>query len=112
MTCLSDGSCCCASLLSEEVMSRRLSLKEPEQSASAAASNGFFLAEKVFPVYAMGISRPELGQGGSALDSGDPIWEAVREDAKLEICGGSIHLGGGSFLIKSLLANLVRYGIL
>ncbi|OWM66499.1 hypothetical protein CDL15_Pgr013716 [Punica granatum] len=102
MTCLSDGSCCCASLLSEEVMSRRLSLKEPEQSASAAASNGFFLAEKVFPVYAMGISRPELGQGGSALDSGDPIWEAVREDAKLEAEKEPIL---SSFLYASVLSH-------
>lgn len=45
--------------------------------------------EKVFPVYAMGFSKADVGGDvsveilGSAV--GDPIWDAVREEAKLEV---------------------------
>lgn len=46
--------------------------------------------EKVFPVYAMGLSKANVGGdvvSSEILDSivGDPIWDAVREEAKLEV---------------------------
>lgn len=45
--------------------------------------------EKLFPVYAMGLSKANVGGDVSLeiLDSivGDPIWDAVREEAKLEV---------------------------
>lgn len=45
--------------------------------------------EKVFPVYALGIeqteSDPESVVSIANLD-GDPIWDAVRLEAKLEVC--------------------------
>lgn len=42
--------------------------------------------EKVFPVYAMGISKPDLDSDASLPNLGDPIWDAVRTEAKLEVC--------------------------
>jgi len=38
--------------------------------------------EKVFPVYAMGLPDPDPE---SILDGSDPIWEAVKHEAKLEV---------------------------
>jgi len=38
--------------------------------------------EKVFPVYAMGLPDPDPE---SILDVSDPIWEAVKQEAKLEV---------------------------
>ena len=48
-----------------------------------------YRAEKVFPVYAMGISNPDsdsvLASSIDDLDIRyDPIWDAVREEAKLK----------------------------
>ncbi|RDY03463.1 Serine acetyltransferase 4, partial [Mucuna pruriens] len=40
--------------------------------------------EKVFPVYAMGIPSPVLDSSLNNSDCLDPIWEAVREEAKSE----------------------------
>lgn len=48
-----------------------------------------FRFDKVFPVYAMGVLKPDpdllltVPSSGSDLD--DPIWDAVREEAKLEV---------------------------
>lgn len=94
MTCLSDGSCCSDSLLTEGMMSRRSSAKEAER---LSAANGLFLAEKMFPVYAMGILRPELEPAVSVSDSGDPIWETVRKEAKLEVL---FNVQGPNFHVK------------
>lgn len=38
--------------------------------------------EKVFPVYAMGLPDPDPE---SILDVSDPIWEAVKQEAKHEV---------------------------
>lgn len=38
--------------------------------------------DKVFPVYAMGLPDP---LPHSILDGSDPIWEAVKLEAKLEV---------------------------
>ena len=47
----------------------------------SAASQQFRL-ERVFPVYAMGSSKPPAVVGS---DLGDPIWDAVRQEAKLDV---------------------------
>lgn len=42
--------------------------------------------ENVFPVYAMGTSNPAvLDSSLHTSDCLDPIWDAVREEAKLEV---------------------------
>lgn len=41
--------------------------------------------EKVFPVYAMRVWRPESESVVLVPGSGGPIWDAVREEAKLEV---------------------------
>lgn len=62
--------------------------------------------EKLFPVYAMGLSKANVGGDVSLeiLDSivGDPIWDAVREEAKLEAEKEPIL---SSFLYASILSH-------
>lgn len=45
--------------------------------------------ERVFPVYAMGIPTPDsdsvLASRVVKSDGADPIWDAVKEEAKLEV---------------------------
>ncbi|CAH9094821.1 unnamed protein product [Cuscuta epithymum] len=47
-----------------------------------------FLLEKVFPVYAVGVSVPDpnlvVSLANSGRGVGDPIWDAVRQEAKSE----------------------------
>lgn len=81
MICFSDRSCWGDPLLPEEMTSRLL-VKEAER---AAAANGLYLAEKVFPVYAMGTLRPEFESDISVSDSSDSVWEAARKEAKSEV---------------------------
>lgn len=60
-----------------------------------------FPFEKVFPVYAMDVYKAETGL--VAADSGgDPIWDAVREEAKLEAEKEPIL---SSFLYASILSH-------
>jgi serine O-acetyltransferase len=40
------------------------------------------LLEKVFPVYALGLPDPNPDY---ILDGSDPIWEAIKAEAKLEV---------------------------
>lgn len=77
MTCLSDESG--APLLSE-MIPRRVLIKEQSLEGYLECP-----PEKVFPVYAMGVCRPESEPVVSVSGSGDPIWDAVREEAKLEV---------------------------
>ncbi|XP_024177788.1 serine acetyltransferase 4 [Rosa chinensis] len=58
--------------------------------------------EKVFPVYALGIQKPESDPVVVADSSDDPIWDAVREEAKLEAEKEPIL---SSFLYASILAH-------
>lgn len=98
MTCLSD-SCVCPSLPTHEMLiTRRLSLegeveekKEMERECFRGENgNGYVnteprkTLEKVFPVYASGIFGPG-SESECVVDSDDPIWGAVREEAKLEV---------------------------
>ncbi|XP_031096069.1 serine acetyltransferase 2-like [Ipomoea triloba] len=65
-----------------------------------------FRLEKVFPVYAVGVSEPDpnlvvsLANSGSGV--GDPIWDAVREEAKSEADKEPIL---SSFLYASILSH-------
>ncbi|XP_056176684.1 serine acetyltransferase 2-like isoform X4 [Syzygium oleosum] len=94
MTCLSDDSG--APLLSE-MIPRRVSIKEQSLEGYLECP-----PEKVFPVYAMGVCRPESESVVSVSGSGDPIWDAVREEAKLEAEKEPIL---SSFLYASVLSH-------
>ncbi|KAE8707187.1 Serine acetyltransferase 4 [Hibiscus syriacus] len=83
-----------------EMLSTGLSLKETEDGDEAALESVQFPFEKVFPVYAMSLSKPDID---STVKSGhDPIWDAVREEAKLEAEKEPIL---SSFLYASILAH-------
>lgn len=59
-------------------------LQEREDGGETKVISIKFPFEKVFPVYAMGVvSKPDTD---SVANSGhDPIWDAVRKEAKLEV---------------------------
>ncbi|KAL5752359.1 hypothetical protein ACOSP7_022544 [Xanthoceras sorbifolium] len=108
MACLSDEGWCSV----PKMLLKRLSLNE-EQDGGGGGGDGDveagsysvqFPFEKVFPVYAMvGFSRPDTDSVLSVTNSGrDPIWEAVREEAKLEADKEPIL---SSFLYASILAH-------
>lgn len=90
MACLSDESW--VSL--PKMLSERLTLRGGDQNEEEDLKKKSFVEskrtqyriEKVFPVYALGISKPE---SDSVVNSGDPIadpiWDAVKEEAKLEV---------------------------
>ncbi|GLT82543.1 hypothetical protein SLE2022_009070 [Rubroshorea leprosula] len=96
MACVSDDSL--ASLT--QVLTGGLSLKEREDGGRGRGNSVKFPFEKVFPVYAMDVSKAD---SGSVVDSGgDPIWDAVREEAKLEAEKEPIL---SSFLYASILSH-------
>lgn len=108
MACLSDEGW----FSFPEMLSKRLVLKNDKQEDDEEAKNsglkfvGFRL-EKVFPVYAMGLSEPDLNPVASVPNSGsvgdsDPIWDAMREEAKLEAEKEPIL---SSFLYASVLSH-------
>lgn len=63
--------------------------KEEEENFGGSKKPGDFRLEKVFPVYAVGVSEPDpnlvVSVAKSGCKPGDPIWDAVREEAKLEV---------------------------
>ncbi|RAL52590.1 hypothetical protein DM860_017284 [Cuscuta australis] len=65
-----------------------------------------FLLEKVFPVYAVGVSEPDpnlvVSLANSGRGVGDPIWDAVRHEAKSEADKEPIL---SSFLYASILSH-------
>lgn len=82
MACLNDQSWA-PSL--PEMLSTRLSFKEDIENGEIDANSTPSPFEKVFPVYAMGVSKPNSDPVVLPADSADPIWDAVREEAKLEV---------------------------
>ncbi|KAK8607402.1 hypothetical protein V6N13_053139 [Hibiscus sabdariffa] len=75
-------------------------VKETEDGEEATLEPVQFPFEKVFPVYAISLSKPDTD---SIVNSGhDPIWDAVREEAKLEAEKEPIL---SSFLYASILAH-------
>lgn len=92
MACLSDEHWNSIS----NMLSRRLSINEEEQkqqdgeqSKQQKQFNSLcvqFPFDKVFPVYAMGFSSSHSDPLSSLPNCGaDPIWDAVRQEAKLEV---------------------------
>lgn len=87
MACLSDETW--AATLSNK-LADCASLREQEHAGDRPtffpADSLPFGLERVFPVYAMGSSKPAAAPATVAANLGDPIWDAVREEAKLEVC--------------------------
>ncbi|KAK9265515.1 hypothetical protein L1049_024384 [Liquidambar formosana] len=107
MACVSDESWFSLS----ELLSTGVVLKEERKEEKPKTFDPEFTEyrlEKVFPVYAMGISDPDLNPAASVAISGsdvgvpDPIWEGVREEAKLEAEKEPIL---SSFLYASILSH-------
>ncbi|XP_050369672.1 serine acetyltransferase 2-like [Argentina anserina] len=102
MACVTDESLVALPIM----LSERLSLNEEEVDEEEPGFFGnesaAYRLEKVFPVYALGIVKPEPDPVAVADSSGDPIWDAVREEAKLEAEKEPIL---SSFLYASILAH-------
>ena len=92
MACLSDESW--VSL--PKMLSERLSLKgdkdedlDDKKKSFVDSKTTQYRIEKVFPVYALGILKPDSDSLVLVSNSGDsiadPIWDAVKEEAKLEV---------------------------
>ncbi|KAA8532056.1 hypothetical protein F0562_006802 [Nyssa sinensis] len=82
-------------------------LEEEEASNMSGSKSMEYRLEKVFPVYAMGLpnhldSNPVVSVSNSGSTVGDPIWDAVREEAKFEAEKEPIL---SSFLYASILAH-------
>ncbi|KAJ8771001.1 hypothetical protein K2173_023326 [Erythroxylum novogranatense] len=102
MACLRYGSW--TSVL--EMHWRRLSVKEEQDNGKPATSSivsdsATFPFEKVFPICATGgLAKPDFV--ASVSNAGDPIWDAVKEEAKLEAEKEPIL---SSFLYASILSH-------
>ncbi|OMO83402.1 hypothetical protein COLO4_22536 [Corchorus olitorius] len=82
------------------MLSAGLSLKERDDAGEAKNKSTDFPFERVFPVYAMSLAKPDID---SVANSGhDPIWVAVRDEAKLEAEKEPIL---SSFLYASIVAH-------
>ncbi|KAK4368199.1 hypothetical protein RND71_011991 [Anisodus tanguticus] len=79
--------------------------ENPEKFGSNSAM-GEYRLEKVFPVYAVGVSEPDpnliVSVANTASTVGDPIWDAVKLEAKLEAEKEPIL---SSFLYASILTH-------
>jgi serine O-acetyltransferase len=89
MACLSDESWVSLPKMLSERLSLRGDPDEEEKKSFIDSKTTQYLLENVFPVYAMGISRSDSDCAGLVGNSGDPvadpIWDAVKEEAKLEV---------------------------
>ena len=88
MACLSEDSwLCLAQKLSAGTALKEGEVEEKEENFGSKPAE--YQLEQVFPVYAVGILEPDPKLVGSVAKRGckpgDPIWEAVREEAKLEV---------------------------
>ncbi|OMP11387.1 hypothetical protein CCACVL1_00550 [Corchorus capsularis] len=82
------------------MLSTGLSLNERHDAGEAKNMSTDFPFERVFPVYAMSLAKPDID---SVAKSGhDPIWVAVRDEAKLEAEKEPIL---SSFLYASIVAH-------
>ncbi|KAJ4824716.1 serine/threonine-protein kinase HAL4/sat4 [Turnera subulata] len=111
MACVSEESCWGASSPPlHDMLSRRLNVKDDaaENGGEAEADDDSFLpssfsVERMFPVYAMGFRSPDSDSVlYPAPNSGDPIWNAVKEEAKIEAEKEPIL---SSFLYASILSH-------
>lgn len=100
MACVTDESW----VALPKMLSERLSLREEEEEKPGFFDSEYtaYRLEKVFPVYALGVQKPDSDPVVPADSSGDPIWDAVRVEAKLEAEKEPIL---SSFLYASILAH-------
>ncbi|KAF7129442.1 hypothetical protein RHSIM_Rhsim10G0198900 [Rhododendron simsii] len=88
-----------------DTLSKRLVIEEDENTPPNPKLMEFRF-DKVFPVYAMGVLKPDpdplLAVLSSGSDLDDPIWDAVRKEAKLEAEKEPIL---SSFLYASILSH-------
>lgn len=101
MACLGDDTWFALSQM------RTLTLQEnPENFGPNNSAMAEYRLEKVFPVYAVGVSEPDpnliVSVANTASTVGDPIWDAVKLEAKLEAEKEPIL---SSFLYASILTH-------
>ncbi|XP_041019722.1 probable serine acetyltransferase 2 isoform X2 [Juglans microcarpa x Juglans regia] len=88
MACLSDESWVSLPKMLSERLSLRGDQDEQERKRFIDSKIAQRRLEKFFPLYALGISRPDSDSVVSVFNSddplADPIWDAVKEEAKLE----------------------------
>ncbi|PON82717.1 Serine O-acetyltransferase [Trema orientale] len=104
MACLSEESwVSLPKMLSERASLRQERPNEDDKrNFMESESTASYRLDKVFPVYALGISKPDPEPVVSAANSADPIWDAVREEAKLVAENEPIL---SSFLYASILSH-------
>uniref|UniRef100_M0ZMP0 serine O-acetyltransferase n=1 Tax=Solanum tuberosum TaxID=4113 RepID=M0ZMP0_SOLTU len=83
-----------------------LQVEDPQIIGPNSAGMPEYRLEKVFPVYAVGVSEPDpnliISVANTASTLGDPIWDAVKLEAKLEAEKEPIL---SSFLYASILTH-------
>ncbi|PON50002.1 Serine O-acetyltransferase [Parasponia andersonii] len=104
MACLSEESwVSLPKMLSERASLRKERPNEDDKrNFMESESTASYRLDKVFPVYALGTSKPDPEPVVSVANSADPIWDAVREEAKLVAENEPIL---SSFLYASILSH-------
>lgn len=86
-SCLSDDTWFA---LSQMRTTTTLQVEDPQIIGPNSPGMPEYCLEKVFPVYAVGVSEPDpnliVSVANTASTLGDPIWDAVKLEAKLEVC--------------------------
>lgn len=92
-SCLSDDTYWFALSQMHTSLTTTLKVEDPQiigPNSTVTGNMGEYRLEKVFPVYAVGVSEPDpdliLSVSNTASTLGDPIWDAVKLEAKLEVC--------------------------
>ncbi|KAL3345851.1 hypothetical protein AABB24_024674 [Solanum stoloniferum] len=101
-SCLSDDTWFALS----QMRTTTLQVEDPQIIGPNSAGMPEYRLEKVFPVYAVGVSEPDpnliVSVANTASTLGDPIWDAVKLEAKLEAEKEPIL---SSFLYASILTH-------
>ncbi|PHT56387.1 hypothetical protein CQW23_04873 [Capsicum baccatum] len=105
-SCLSDDTWYALSQMRTTTsLTTTLQVEDPEK-LGPNSSMADYPIEKVFPVYAVGVSEPDpnliVSVANTASTVGDPIWDAVKLEAKLEAEKEPIL---SSFLYASILTH-------
>lgn len=101
----SEMPCSCVVLNEEVVEERGEALekgKEKAKSVSFSWKDAAYRLEKIFPVYAMGSLALDVGSTLDDSAAADPIWDAIRAEAKSETEKEPIL---SSFLYASILSH-------
>lgn len=86
MACMSDESWVSLPKMLSERMSLTGEKGEEENKNCFDSKTSQYRLENVFPVYALGVIRPDSDSVLRSDDPvADPIWDAVKEEAKLEV---------------------------